>query len=99
MTTDNRIISSRKLPDIRPEDIQISARPYKLNAILPYNHRQAGMSLDEDEDFLYLYHEGKRVAIWNSRAVTIIEILKEADRYLCHDLLAEMQRTGQLKIS
>jgi len=99
MTTDNRIIKVQTLPDIRPEEIKISALTCTLNAILLYDHRKAGLSLDEDEDFLYLYHEGKRVAIWNSRAVTIIEILKEADRYLCHDLLAEMQSTGQLKIS
>jgi len=53
-----------------------------LDAALTKEQRQAGFYLEEDEDFLYLFREGKSQAVFNSKRATIKAIRDEADRLM-----------------
>ncbi len=53
-----------------------------LDRILKPEHRRAGFSLDEDEDFLYLKRGDKVLAIWNATKATAETIIAAADRIL-----------------
>ena len=53
-----------------------------LGRILKREHRQAGLYLDDDEDFLYLKRGYKVVAIWNATKATAETVIAEADRRL-----------------
>ncbi len=53
-----------------------------LDRILKPEHRQAGFSLDDDEDFLYLKQGDKVLAIWNATKATAETVIAEADRRL-----------------
>ncbi len=50
-----------------------------LSQALKKEHRDAGLYLKEDEDFLYLKRGDEIKATFNSRRATIEEILKAAD--------------------
>ncbi|WP_324664228.1 hypothetical protein VLL09_04760 [Dehalococcoides mccartyi] len=58
----------------------MSTRSEALNRILKPEHRQAGFSLDEDEDFLYLKRGDKVVAVWNANKATADIAVAEANR-------------------
>ena len=60
----------------------MSIRREALNRILKPEHRQAGFSLDEDEDFLYLKQGDKVVATWNANYATADVAIAEADRQI-----------------
>jgi len=60
----------------------MSLRREALNQILKLEHRQAGFSLDEDEDFLYLKRGSKVVAVWNAKKATADIAVAEADRQM-----------------
>jgi len=45
-----------------------------------------GFSLEEDEDYLYLKFDGKKVATFSSRGVEPIEIMRVADQIWNQDL-------------
>jgi len=60
----------------------VSIRRDALNRILKPEHRQAGFSLDEDEDFLYLKRGDKVVATWNANHATADVAIAEADRQI-----------------
>ncbi len=53
-----------------------------LNRILKPEHKQAGFSLDDDEDFLYLKRGNKVVAVWNATKATKEAVLAETDRQM-----------------
>jgi hypothetical protein len=53
-----------------------------LNNILSKAHVDAGLSLEDDEDFIYLKKDGKEVACFNILA-TVVDILHEADQQVC----------------
>jgi len=59
----------------------LEVQPMNLDHLLKPEHRQAGLHLEDDEDFIYMtqYHYG--LAIWRSN-IDIEIILEEADRYL-----------------
>jgi len=98
MVTQNRIIRTRTLADIRLEESARVVEQRKLDILLTIEHRRAGLTLYEDEDFLYLFRNGLRVAIWNSRAVTLVQIRKEADRFLGGDVIDGLIRSGVITI-
>jgi len=55
-----------------------------LDGTLAPRHRDAGLSLVEDEHFLQLKHNSQQepLAVFSATGATIEEIIKEADRYL-----------------
>ncbi len=57
-----------------------------LNAILKPEHRKAGYSLDEDEDFLYLKRGDKVVAVWNATKATAEVVVAEIDRRMAEGI-------------
>ena len=57
-----------------------------LNAILKPEYRQAGYSLDEDEDFLYLKRGNKVVAVWNATKATAERVVAEIDRRMAESI-------------
>ena len=57
-----------------------------LNAILKPEHRQAGYSLDEDEDFLYLKRGDKVVAVWNATKANAERVVAEIDRRMAEGI-------------
>ena len=56
-----------------------------LSRILKPEHKQAGFSLDDDEDFLYLKRGNKVVAVWNATQATADIAIAEADRQMAKD--------------
>jgi hypothetical protein len=67
-----------------------------LNAILKDEHIQAGLSLTDNEDFVFLHHRKQilPVATFSAQGVTFEEILKEADKYLVGDAVKELVSCG-----
>jgi len=63
----------------------MSIRREALNRILKPKHKQAGFSLDDDEDFLYLKRGNKVVAVWNATRATPEVVIAEADRQMAED--------------
>lgn len=54
-----------------------------LSQALRKEHREAGLYLDEEDDhFLYLKRDGKRLAAFHAPTVTVVAILNEADKHL-----------------
>ncbi len=53
-----------------------------LDRILKREHRQAGLYLDEDEDFVYLKQGDKVLGVWNATKATAETIIAAADRRL-----------------
>ena len=53
-----------------------------LTVTLKPAHREAGLYLEEDEDFVYLKDKGKMLSTWHGRVVTIDQIWEVADQYL-----------------
>lgn len=54
-----------------------------LDAALTKSQQNAGLHLEEDEDFIYLYgKEGKRRAVFSSKGATIKAIREAADRVI-----------------
>lgn len=54
-----------------------------LDAALTREQREAGLYLDEDEDFLYLRdREGKRQAVFSSKGATVKAIRDKADELI-----------------
>jgi len=51
-----------------------------LTACLKPEHQQAGLHLEEDEDFVYLKRGDRILAVWLATNVTVETILHEADR-------------------
>ncbi len=51
-----------------------------LDAILTLEHRNFGLSLEENEDFVELKHEGKTIARFSTQGATVISIRHEADQ-------------------
>ena len=52
----------------------------RLTACLKPERQQAGLYLEDDEDFVYLKRGDKMLAVWLSTNVTVETILHEADR-------------------
>jgi hypothetical protein len=55
-----------------------------LTGSLAPRHRDAGLTLVEDEDFLQLKHDSQQepIAVFSSKGAKIEEIVKEADKWL-----------------
>ena len=53
-----------------------------ITKILKDYQRQAGLSLDEDEDRLYLKHGDTVVACFSAYGATIDSVQREADQWL-----------------
>ena len=55
-----------------------------IDHVLTEVHRNAGLRLEESEDFVELWeHEaGKPIAVWHSKSATFASILHEADQYM-----------------
>lgn len=53
-----------------------------LSKILKLEHRNIGLTLEENEDFVYLVKNGHTIAVFSSRGATIEEVLHEADQQL-----------------
>lgn len=54
----------------------------KVEGILEKRHTEAGLQLQEDEDFIYLSWGSKELARWSALGATRENILAEADKYL-----------------
>jgi len=52
-----------------------------LDAALTTEQRQAGLYLEEDEDFLYLKKRGEVLAVFSSKGAVVLAIREVADRY------------------
>lgn len=52
-----------------------------INRILKQEHKDAGLTLEEDEHFVYL-RRIETLAVWSALGVTIHEIQHTADRYV-----------------
>ena len=63
-----------------------------ITRILTVEHRQRGLTLGQDEDFIYLFKDGHTVGVFfNTCALTIEAIHKEADRWCSgNDAISEM---------
>ena len=91
MTTANQIKNVVDLPGYHVFRI--------LDRVLSIEHRKHGLSLCEDEDFVYMIKNGVQVARWSSRGATIKSIYDEADRWLPgNDAVAEMLKLGCIEI-
>ena len=53
-----------------------------LGKLLKPEHSAIGLTLEEDEDFVYLIKNGHTLAIFSSKNVTIQSIIQEADQHL-----------------
>ncbi len=54
-----------------------------LDSALTKEQRKAGLSLEEDEDFLYLFdREGKQRAVFSSKGATVKAIRDKADEVI-----------------
>jgi len=54
-----------------------------IEAALTREQREAGLYLEEDEDFLYLFdREGNRHAVFSSKGATVKAIKDEADQVI-----------------
>ena len=54
----------------------------RLTELLKPEHRQAGLEVEDDEDFVYLKRGNKTLAIWNATKATRDVIQAEADRQM-----------------
>ena len=52
-----------------------------LTRTLKKSHRNAGLYLDEDEDFVYLKKDDKILAVFSAVGATIESVWMEADKY------------------
>ena len=57
-----------------------------LSQILRKEHRQADLTLDEDEDFVYMRHRGKLIATFIAFTVPIKMLWNTADEYLAKEV-------------
>lgn len=53
-----------------------------LTKLLRQEHRDIGLTLEEDEDFVYLVRAGHTVATFSATGATIESIIREADQHL-----------------
>lgn len=53
-----------------------------LTQSLKKHHRQAGLYLEEDDDFVYLKKGDKALKVFSSKGVTFQDIWEEADKYV-----------------
>ena len=53
-----------------------------LQVVLTAEQRQAGLYLEEDEDFLYLKREGQVLAVFSAVGTSIESIREEAERHI-----------------
>ena len=53
-----------------------------LTRALRPDHRKFGLTLDEDEDFLYLRHNGIKVATFLAYTITVPALWQACDEYL-----------------
>ena len=55
----------------------------ELSKYLRPEHREAGLTLSDNEDFVWLKYHGEEKAVWSSLTPTLIaDILHEADQIL-----------------
>ena len=54
-----------------------------LYPVLTEEHHRAGLSLEEEEDFLFLYSRDEMKAVFSTSGATVQAIREEADRILC----------------
>ncbi len=52
-----------------------------LDHLLSSAHRNQGLHMETDDDFIYLYTYSEGIGVYRSRTA-ITEIIKDADRYL-----------------
>jgi len=70
-----------------------------INKVLSENHRKAGLSLCESEDFVYLIQNGVCIARWYSSNAYVKSIMDTADRVTYSgDAVSEMLGTGAIEI-
>ena len=50
--------------------------------ILKPEHYEAGLTIEDDEDCVYLKRGEKAMATWCSTAAPVVELWAEADKYL-----------------
>lgn len=63
-----------------------------LTAALKPTHKEAGLYLDEDEDFVYLRDRSNLpVATFHGRSVTVAEIWAMADIYVARTIADNME--------
>jgi hypothetical protein len=62
-------------------NVKIGDKSMNLDYQLKPEHREAGLHLEDDEDFIYLTINDEGIAIFRPR-VTRSEILETADRYI-----------------
>ena len=69
-----------------------------LETILKDEHREKGLCLTMDEDFIYLRQHGHTVATFSAYGVTFEEIHKEADKFLVGDAVKELVSCGGIEV-
>ena len=70
----------------------------KLNDILTREQEEAGLTLYDDEDFIYLHYKSKVLAIWSTREVSQALIRVKAqellDRWINLNVVNECEKLG-----
>ena len=69
---------------------------FVINGTLCPQHRDAGLTLVENEDFVELQHpdEKEPIARFSAKGVTIEEIHKEADKYIGKQTIKRWKQNG-----
>jgi hypothetical protein len=74
----------------------------KLDSILTREQEEAGLTLHDDEDTVYLYYKEKILAVWTAKSVTQARIRVKAQDYLDNwakfDIVAEAQKLQAYKV-
>ncbi len=65
-----------------------------LDYILKPEQRSAGLHLEEDEDFVYLTRDNKRLVVWHN-SVTLEKLLATADQYIAPTPLVKLGCEGR----
>jgi hypothetical protein len=68
----------------------------KLNNILTKEQEEAGLTLDDDEDIVYLRYKEKVIAVWSATKITQPLIRVKAQDYLDNwikfEIVSEVQK-------
>jgi hypothetical protein len=68
----------------------------KLNDVLTREQAEAGLTLYDDEDFVYLYYKSKVLAVWSTREISQALIRVKAqellDRWINLNVVTECEK-------
>lgn len=69
-------------PSVKKSRKRGGKKAWEVQGYLTPDEKAAGLRVEEDKDFVYLYYKGERVATWSSSEVSTKDIQKEIEKYL-----------------